>query len=204
MAGLDDLELEDIAIIGGALVVAYMVWNSIRDSSATDQGGASFESQAPPQSIISKAIDIIDPMQVSPSGQAFIKQEEGLTLNVRSDAGNPSIGYGHTIQPGENIPNQITQAQADALFQNDIARAANAVNSAINQQVSQNQFDAMASLAFNIGAKAFAQSSVVQFVNAGDFEGAANAFNLWNRSQGRINQGLVDRRGAEQNLFNAA
>jgi lysozyme len=98
----------------------------------------------------------------------------------------------------------ITQAQADAVFEADLAPFEAAVNKAVTRPMTQNQFDACVSLAFNIGAAGFATSTVVRKLNAGDTAGAADAFRLWNKAGGQILQGLVNRREAERAQFLAA
>jgi len=197
--------VDELFYWGSVALLSYVAVNFLRDVSAVLEGGdVAFSPDEPDQNPIAGAIDILVPMQISPAGQAFIKQAEGLTLTRTTDVGHPSIGYGHTIQDGDDIGDSINQAQADALFQNDIAAAGSAVNNAITVQVSQNQFDAMGSLAFNIGATAFANSTLVKDLNAGDFAGAAAQFSQWDMSGGQINQDLVERRAGETNMFNGA
>ncbi len=67
--------------------------------------------------------------------------------------------------------------------------------------VTQQQFDAMVSLAFNVGAHAFSKSTLVRKLNAGDVRGAADEFLRWNKAGGQVLDGLVRRRRAERDLF---
>ena len=136
---------------------------------------------------------IIDPMQLSAAGEAFIKKEEGLTLTKKGDGAKQEIGWGHDILPGENIPNKITVAFAQQLFDGDSAIAAAAVNNSVTAQLSQNQFDACCSLAYRAGAGAFKGSTLVRLLNQNppNYAGAAAQFQQWNNhgsEQGRANR----------------
>ena len=76
-----------------------------------------------------------------------------------------------------------------------------AVDKALTRLPSQAQFDAMASLCWNIGPGNFAKSSVVRRFNDGNLMGAGDAFRLWNKAGGKVLKGLVNRREAERALF---
>ena len=71
----------------------------------------------------------------------------------------------------------------------------------IKAEVNQNQFDAMVSLAYNIGVGNFSKSTLLKKVNSGDFDGASNEFLKWNKSGGKELLGLTKRRKREQDLF---
>jgi len=91
---------------------------------------------------------------------------------------------------------EISQEQADEFLAADLAPAERAVNRAIHCQMTQNQFDAMVSLSFNIGTHAFETSSVVRLLNEGQTAAAASAFLLWDKPAV-----LVERRHAERDQF---
>jgi lysozyme len=202
MARAGELDLEGLAPILGLLLVGYVLLNYYRDAEAT--GGASFPGTAPGDPLLDEGLDILDPMQVSPAGVAAIQKREGPpALTPKPDAGNEVIGYGHTIQPGENYSAGINKIQSFSLLQTDLAQTASVINGALMQPVTQNQFDALASLEYDIGAKAFRNSTVVKNINAGNYSGAAQAFALFNKSQGSVNSGLVARRTDEQQQFNS-
>lgn len=78
--------------------------------------------------------------------------------------------------------------------------AVNKVTVALNQ----NQFDALVSLTYNIGTGAFASSTLLKKLNAGDYKGAAAQFDVWNKAGGKRMQGLVNRRSTERKLFEKA
>ena len=75
------------------------------------------------------------------------------------------------------------------------------VNDAITGVLTQNQFDALVSLTYNIGSGAFKNSTLLKKLNAGDYKGAANQFDVWVNAGGKRLQGLVNRRAKEKELF---
>lgn len=140
-------------------------------------------------------------MRTSAAGVAAIKRFEGCRLRAyQCAAGVYTIGYGHT---GPEVVRGLewTQAQADAALVRDLERFERAVASAITRRMSPGQFDAMVSLAFNIGARAFARSTLVKRFEAGDVAGAGEQFVVWNKVGGRTHSGLLRRRAAELWMF---
>lgn len=125
---------------------------------------------------------------------------ESFSSKPYRDSRGYSIGYGHYMGPTVTIQN-ISRADAYELLRNDAQTARDAVTSTIHLPMTQNEFDAMVSLAYNIGAAGFAGSTVARRFNAGDKIGAADAFRLWNKSEGAVNQVLVARRETERGLF---
>lgn len=118
-----------------------------------------------------------------------------------------TIGYGHLIKNGEDFKNGISEAKATELLRADIATAERAVRDNITVPLSQNQFDALTSLAYNIGSKNFANSTVVKYVNNPNFHSSVypnleSAWKAWNRSQGEISNGLINRRQNEWDMYN--
>jgi lysozyme len=83
----------------------------------------------------------------------------------------------------------------------DLKKFEAAVNNAVTVPLSQNQFDALVSLAYNIGTNAFSGSTLVKKLNSNDFRGAADQFDVWVNAGGKRMQGLVNRRGKEKALF---
>jgi len=75
------------------------------------------------------------------------------------------------------------------------------VNEAVTSQLTQNEFDALCSLCFNIGCKAFTDSTLVRLLNEGDFDAAEAQFKRWNKQAGKELAGLTRRRSAEETLF---
>lgn len=147
-------------------------------------------------------------MRTSASGRAAITRHEGLRLTAYPDpatGGEPwTIGVGHTSRAGPPKVTKgmkITRAQADEILSRDLATFEAAVSKAVKVPLNQNEFDALVSLAFNIGAGAFAKSTLVKKLNAGDRAGAATAFLSWNKAAGKVMKGLTKRREDERRLF---
>lgn len=118
-----------------------------------------------------------------------------------------TIGYGHLIGKSEwaLYKNGITKAKAEQVFKSDLSPFEKAVNDAITVKVSQQQFDAMVILAFNIGVNAFKNSSVAKLVNNSkaktSYKTLEDAWKVWNKSQGKVSNGLKNRRNAEWNIY---
>lgn len=136
----------------------------------------------------------------------LIKRWEGCKLTAYQDVvGVWTIGYGTTENAGVGIKPYagmtITQARADDLLHETLDRFAPAVFSRITVPVTANEFGACLSLAYNIGPGAFAKSTVLRELNAGNKSAAAGAFHMWNKAGGKVVKGLVARRDAEVELF---
>lgn len=96
----------------------------------------------------------------------------------------------------------LTPAQETALLGRTVAPYAEAVRAQVKVPLNQNQFDALVSFAYNIGTNGFEGSTTLRRLNAGDYAGAAEAMRMWNKSDGAVVQGLVNRRDAEVRQFN--
>lgn len=144
-------------------------------------------------------------MVVSVAGIDRICEFEGLRLNAYDDGvGIWTIGFGTTIYPnGIKVKkgDTCTEAQAKAYMAHDLKKFELAVNGAVTLDLNQNQFDALVSLAYNIGTNAFKKSTLVKKLNTGDYCGAADQFNVWITAGGKRMQGLVNRRAKEKSLF---
>ncbi len=140
-------------------------------------------------------------MQYSDAGFAMTKSFEGLSLEAYKDvAGVWTIGYGHT-GPALLEGMKISQADADMMLRADLASAVACVNGALQREVTQAQFDALVDFCFNVGRRAFVQSSLLRYVNGGDFAAAALQFLQWVHAGGEVCAGLVRRRKAEAAMF---
>ena len=142
---------------------------------------------------------------VSNAGLNFIAGYEGYSATTYNDvAGLATIGYGHLIKSGESF-GTLSRSAATQLLRKDASFAVNAVNKYVKVSLNQNQFDALTSLTFNIGAGGFSESSVLRNVNSGNTLSIDKSFMMWNKAA--INgvltpvQGLTNRRQAESNLF---
>ncbi|MEO0866979.1 MAG: lysozyme [Cyanobacteria bacterium J06642_11] len=138
--------------------------------------------------------------QTNTSGVSLIKSFEGLRLRAYQDAvGVWTIGYGTTrgVRPGQ----EISEAQAEALLKSDLNRFERDVNQAVRIPINDNQFAALVSFTYNVGAGAMKNSTLLRKLNRRDIYGAANEFLRWNRAGGRVLAGLTRRRRAERALF---
>jgi lysozyme len=140
-------------------------------------------------------------MTTSPNGRKLVELFEGFAPGAYLDQrGIRTIGYGHTL--GVQMGDTCTQAQADAWLEEDLATAEGAVNR-VPVPLNANQFDALVSLCYNIGAGAFHSSTVFKRLSLSppDYSGAASAILMWDKVHGETNPGLVRRRQTEQQLF---
>ncbi|WP_436897661.1 lysozyme [Acinetobacter gyllenbergii] len=157
---------------------------------------------------LNKVADALNPnqaMAISQVGIDLITSFEDLRLTAYDDGvGVWTIGFGTTVYPNGGKVKKgdvCTKAQAMSFFQHDLRRFETAVNSAVKVPVSQNQFDALVSLTYNIGEAAFKGSTLLKKLNAKDYAGAADQFPQWNKGGGKVMKGLVRRRAAERELF---
>ena len=140
-------------------------------------------------------------MRLSTQGRELIKAFEGLSLTAYRDADGYSIGYGHY---GAKAGDVISRSEADRLFDQDVRKYEDGVSRFV-ATATQPQFDAMVSLAYNIGVgdsdSGFGGSTVARKHNAGDYAGAADAFLMWIKSQGNVLPVLVKRREKERTVY---
>ncbi|WP_151745496.1 lysozyme [Acinetobacter calcoaceticus] len=147
----------------------------------------------------------VDEMSLSVDGVNQICNFEGLKLSAYDDStGVWTIGYGTTRYPnGKRVSegDRCTLEQAKAYMQHDLKIFERAVNSSVKVPLKQNQFDALVSLAYNIGVGAFKHSTLLKKLNSGDYTEAENQFDVWVNAGGKRLQGLVNRRAMEKKLF---
>ena len=140
-------------------------------------------------------------MAYSKAGIQLTERFEGCRLAAYPDTGGVwTIGYGHThgVHPGMTC----TLEQAEAWLREDIQAAADAVNRLVKISLKQTEFDALVDFVFNLGAGAFARSTMLKDINAGNLAAAALQFPLSDRDAGRVLAGLLHRRLAEEAEFN--
>ncbi|WP_063552064.1 lysozyme [Burkholderia territorii] len=142
------------------------------------------------------------PERTGEQGIALIKQFEGLRLARYLDAvGKPTIGYGHLILPNERFTRPLTPAEAEALLRRDLRGAELNLRKLLRVPVTQQQFDALMSFVFNLGAGRLRSSTLLRYLNAGASVRAADQFLVWNKAGGKPLAGLTKRRQAERALF---
>jgi lysozyme len=141
---------------------------------------------------------------VSSVAVELIKSFEGYRRSAaRLPDGRWTIGYGHTRSAREGA--RVDEEDASALLLYDLGEVSVALNSLIFTPLTQNQFDALASFAMNIGVEAFRSSTVLLRVNEGALLDAAAAIEMWRKADFEgtriVVDALVRRRAAEKALF---
>lgn len=141
-------------------------------------------------------------MELSTAGADFIKAREGLRLKAYLDTGGVwTIGYG-AIGPGITQGTVWTKAQADARFDKDVQSREEQLTKMLDgAPTTQNQFDALLSLGYNIGMARLSTSTALRLHKQRKYRAAAAAFLLWNKDNGKINAGLINRRKLERDLY---
>jgi lysozyme len=147
------------------------------------------------------------PRTTSTVGKEFIKKRESFRSKPYLDGKKvPTIGFGNTYYPdGTKVTMNDAPISAEKgleLFEVTLKTFEKGVNSAIIRPISQNEFDALVSLAYNIGVPRFKTSSVVKRINGNTpRKEVADAFRMWKLLDGEVSQGLVNRREEEIKLF---
>lgn len=138
-------------------------------------------------------------MKISQQGLQKIIQREGVFLHAyRDSVGVWTIGTGHTTAAGppKVTPGMlITKEQNDSILMKDLGPIEQQAAEYIKVPVSQNQYDAIISIVFNVGPK-FWKGTSIRKLNQGDYKGAAEAIMLWNKPLE-----IIGRRRSEQQQF---
>ena len=144
-------------------------------------------------------------MKTSQAGIDLIHSFESLRLKAYPDPGSKdgrpwTIGWGST---GPDItPSTVwTKEYADYRFQSALAKFEGAVSELVKVTLSQNQFDALVSFAYNVGIGSLKSSTLLKMLNRGEYENAGLQLLRWNRNDGSVMPGLTRRRKAELNLY---
>jgi lysozyme len=142
--------------------------------------------------------------KISPAGIELIKSFEGYRRRAAQlPDGRWTIGYGHTKSAREGA--EVTEADATALLTYDLMAVTAAVNDFSFTPLTQNQFDALVSFAFNVGVESFRKSTVLRRINEGSMLQAACSFEMWRKAEFEgeriVVDALVRRRAAEKALF---
>lgn len=167
-------------------------------------------------------------VHLSPAGEHFLANEEGKKLFVYDDAvyptkpykagqivkGHLTVGVGHLIKPGERFPygeGVITEELVSELLHKDVKWAEDIIHKAVTVELNQNQYDALVSFVFNVGpgrgakgkpgfVPGFTNSTLLRYLNAGEYELAAGHFADWHMGNGQPHL-LSARRAREAALF---
>ena len=139
-------------------------------------------------------------MRTSQRGLNLIKSFEGLRLHAYQDSvGVWTIGYGATRSVKAGM--SISREQAERMLVNDVTRFEPEIDRLVKVPLNRNQWDALMSFTYNLGAANLESSTLRRLLNAGDYAGAAEQFPRWNKAGGQVLPGLVRRRAAERGLF---
>lgn len=140
-------------------------------------------------------------MKLSEKGLEHIADSEGTKLYAYLDTGGVwTIGVGHT---GPEVVRglQISHAKAMEYLAEDVEEAEDAVNRLVKVDLTQNQFDMLVSFVFNVGEGQFKKSTLLKVLNAGNYDTAADEFLKWKFDNGKMIQGLLNRRIEEREIF---
>lgn len=147
-------------------------------------------------------------MRTSNAGIDLIAKFEGFrSLPYNDPVGHCTVGYGHLIHRGNctqsdrNEWGTLTPAEGLELLRSDVRHFERAVESLVNVPLTQHQFDALVSFAFNLGAGALGGSTLLKYINRKRWESAAREFGKWVYADGQKLEGLVRRRREEEALF---
>jgi lysozyme len=145
--------------------------------------------------------------KISQGGIDLIKKFEGLKLKpYLCSAGVPTIGYGNTFyETGKKVTLNdpaITEKRAEELLAHLLVSFEKYVDSYCRDDISQNQFDALVSFAYNLGPNSLKASTLLKKVNINPLDPTIKLeFLKWTKAGGRVLKGLVLRREAEAALY---
>ena len=136
--------------------------------------------------------------------EAYIAPE-GFDKDGKPNGRGLTVGYGHLVKPGEKIQkgDEITEPQANALLVSDVEVMAAGVRKAIgNNQVSQQEFDAMVDMAFGIGSLSTKTTpKLLKALEKGDYDGMAKELRTDQATNGLVLPGLQKRSTQRENIF---
>jgi len=137
-------------------------------------------------------------MKISQKGIDLIKQFESFgEKQYRCSAGKLTIGYGHVVLASDKFPPLITKLEAEEILRKDLEGFEKSLNQLIKVSLTQNQFDALMSLIFNIGATNFGKSTLLKFLNSRFFNKIPNEIRRWCKIKGVVSNALKNRREDE-------
>ncbi len=142
-------------------------------------------------------------IRTSSNGVEFIKSYE--TFQPKAYKAHKwekfyTIGYGHCAEDVKK-GQVINETTALEYLEKDIGNHESGVTMYINKNLTQNQFDALSSLVFNVGKGALKGTKLAKDLNEGKVSEAAKEILSFNHSGGKVDPGLTDRRKAEYNIF---
>jgi lysozyme len=140
------------------------------------------------------------------AGIDLIKKWEGKENEAyRDPVGIWTIGYGHTADAGPPYPKagmRISDKEAEELLKKDLGQYERAVEELVKVPLTDNQFAALVSFTYNLGAGNLKKSTLLKKLNAGDYEAVPAELAKWVNAGGKKLEGLVNRRKKEADLWN--
>jgi lysozyme len=145
-------------------------------------------------------------MKTSPNGLQLIRKYEGYkSTPYRCPAGLYTVGYGHVIGNGLQLPDEwnrtLSLGEINELLRTDLARFERGVLRYCPVYLTQFEFDALVSFAYNLGVGTLQRSTLRQKILRNNKKGAASEILKYDKVGGRPLKGLTRRRQAEYNLF---
>lgn len=148
---------------------------------------------------------VVGVLGISEYGYSIIRVSEGFKEKAYKDTGGVwTIGYGTIKYPnGTRVKSGdiCTKGQAELWLMNDCKWVDACLARYIKVTINQNQFDALASFVYNIGETAFIKSTMLSLINQSKFDLAASQFDRWIYDNGKVINGLKNRRAKEKQLF---
>lgn len=205
-----------IAIALGLTALAWYLFrktkeeNYLIDTVGVERGGFMKVANVVKSAVNSIAGGHDDNQQLTPSTRviALMKDYEKFhkmsyfATDDERKRGLKTIGYGHLILKGEVFQEPMTIAQANTLFLKDLNSHTAQIYKEIKVKLNQHQFDALAHFCYNTGRSALGTYwGLTNFINAGDFDNAANKFMEYTKQSGVFLQGLYNRRYTEMQMF---
>lgn len=143
---------------------------------------------------------LVASLALSAAGLVGLVGYEGYTdtavIPIPGDV--PTLGFGST--EGVKLGDKTTPPKALARTLRDTQKHQEAIRRCVKVPLSQGEYDSATLLSYNIGPTAFCRSTVVKRFNALDYEGACDAFLMWDKASGKRVPGLTNRRQAERRL----
>lgn len=154
-------------------------------------------------------------MSTSDKGRALLTQwEDKRALSYRDSGGKLTIGVGHLLTKSERASGKIliagryvkysgglSDTLIDKLLSADLRARETVIGDSVEVELNQDQYDALVSFVFNVGRSAFKTSKLLRLLNAGDYESVPDQLRRWKYDDGKVNQGLVNRRENEVKLW---
>lgn len=210
-------KLAVLFLLGGGGYLIYKSWSSAGRgiSDSADAGGVAgglmnvaYALGDELGSVMSGGINGL--MNISAQGLTFMKEREGFkampyfATPAEQEDGILTIGYGQTYRTADLVTSAkyskgISKEDAEKLLIERVAQDVKAIKSGVKVKLTQNQFDALVSLRYNVGS--LAGSRLIEKLNAGDYIGASEEIMGWVYQKGKFVNGLYKRRAAEQQMF---